>query len=166
MKFYHFVLSLKCLYTRMGHHFMRKPAFCICGNEGADQLCSNWEVDQRLCFHYMIQFLDFLNPKFPAYSHLLCSFCVESVRKPHCLFSQNAAHVFGPKYSALFLQSHLSIVKNFKDLSMDRCEVPHCCRNMYHCQLCPPRLYRPTYKQQLIVHYISHWKTRVPYKSK
>ena len=57
-------------------------------------------------------------------------------------------------------------MKNFKDLNMERCEDPHCCRNMYHCQLCPPKLYRPTYKQQLIVHYISHWKTRVPYKSK
>ena len=31
---------------------MRKPAFCICENEGADQLCCNREADQRLCFRY------------------------------------------------------------------------------------------------------------------
>ena len=29
---------------------MRKPAFCICENKDADQLRSNREADQRLCF--------------------------------------------------------------------------------------------------------------------
>ena len=32
---------------------MRKPTFCICKIKGADQLRSNCEADQRLCFHYM-----------------------------------------------------------------------------------------------------------------
>ena len=32
---------------------VRKPAFCICENKGADQLRSNREADQRLCFRYM-----------------------------------------------------------------------------------------------------------------
>ena len=31
-------------------HVMRKPAFCICENKDADQLRSNREADQRLCF--------------------------------------------------------------------------------------------------------------------
>ena len=31
---------------------MRKPAFCICENKGADQLRGNREADQRLCFRY------------------------------------------------------------------------------------------------------------------
>ena len=31
---------------------MRKPDFCLCENKGADQLRSNCEADQRLCFHY------------------------------------------------------------------------------------------------------------------
>ena len=30
---------------------MRKPAFCICRNEGSDQLCGICMADQRLCFH-------------------------------------------------------------------------------------------------------------------
>ena len=29
-----------------------KTGFCLCKNKGADQLRSNCEVDQRLCFHY------------------------------------------------------------------------------------------------------------------
>ena len=31
---------------------VRKPDFCLCGNKGADQLRSNCEADQRLCFRY------------------------------------------------------------------------------------------------------------------
>ena len=31
---------------------MRKPAFCICENKDAEQLCGNREADQRLCFRY------------------------------------------------------------------------------------------------------------------
>ena len=32
---------------------MRKPTICICENKDADQLRSNREADQRLCFRYM-----------------------------------------------------------------------------------------------------------------
>ena len=32
---------------------VRKPAFCICENKDADQLCSSWAADQRLCFRYI-----------------------------------------------------------------------------------------------------------------
>ena len=32
--------------------YMRKPAFCICENKGADQLCSNRTADQCLCFRF------------------------------------------------------------------------------------------------------------------
>ena len=31
---------------------MKKPDFCLCKNKGADQLCSNCEADQQLCFCY------------------------------------------------------------------------------------------------------------------
>ena len=33
-------------------HIMRKPAFCICENKAADQLCGHRTADQRLWFHY------------------------------------------------------------------------------------------------------------------
>ena len=32
---------------------MRKPAFCICENKDADQLCGNRTADQRHCFCYI-----------------------------------------------------------------------------------------------------------------
>ena len=31
---------------------VRKPAFCICENKDADQLCGSREADQRLCFRF------------------------------------------------------------------------------------------------------------------
>ena len=31
---------------------MRRPTICMRQNKGADQLRSNCEADQRLCFHY------------------------------------------------------------------------------------------------------------------
>ena len=40
---------------------MRKPTFCICENEDADQLRSNCKADQRLCFRY----IDSAIPLFP-----------------------------------------------------------------------------------------------------
>ena len=34
------------------NRIVRKPDFCLCENKGADQLRSNCEADQRLCFRY------------------------------------------------------------------------------------------------------------------
>ena len=49
---------------------LRKPAFCICKNKGADQLHSNCTVDQRLCFRYTDSTIPLLqNLKFQASSH-------------------------------------------------------------------------------------------------
>ena len=75
-------------FLEMSGHFlehmssaMRKPAFCICENKGADQLCGNGTADQRLCFHYKVQSLFCLNLKFQASSHLLRpSFCRKSLK--------------------------------------------------------------------------------------
>ena len=39
---------------------VRKPTICICKNKGADQLHSNCEADQRLCFRYTDSTLPFL----------------------------------------------------------------------------------------------------------
>ena len=70
---------------------MGKPTICIGEHKGADQLCSNCEADQRLCFRYSDNTIHFLlKPKFQASSSFLClyrSVCVGLVRKPHCCFS-------------------------------------------------------------------------------
>ena len=34
-------------------HPVRKPAFCMCENKGAEQLRSYRTAHQRLCFHYI-----------------------------------------------------------------------------------------------------------------
>ena len=54
-------------------HRMGKPTICIGENKGADQLRSNCEADQRLCFFAIriVQFLYFLNPKSLASNYLL-----------------------------------------------------------------------------------------------
>ena len=76
---------------------MGKSTICIGKNKGADQLRSNCEADQRLCFCYhVLQFLFFLSPKFPASSHLMCLYrpvCVGPGWKPNCWFSHAQAHI-------------------------------------------------------------------------
>ena len=76
---------------------MGKPTICIGENKGTDQLRSNCEADQRLSFRYSDSTIPLLlNPKFQASSSFLClykSVCVRPVRKPHCWFSHEAAHV-------------------------------------------------------------------------
>ena len=86
---------------------MRKPSNCICENKDGDQLRSNCTVIAKLISAFalatrIIQFLYFLNPKFPAYSHLLCLYswvCVGPDRKPHCWFSRDLAHFYDLSYS-------------------------------------------------------------------
>ena len=47
---------------------VRKLDFCLCENKGADQLRSNCEADQRLCFRYtdstLLNNLDFTDIPF------------------------------------------------------------------------------------------------------
>ena len=76
---------------------MRKQTICIGEHKGADQLRSNCEADQRLCFRYSDSTIPLLLiPKFQASSSFLClyrSVCVGLVRKPHCWFSHKAAQL-------------------------------------------------------------------------
>ena len=77
---------------------MGKPTICIGENKGADQLRSNCEADQLLCFRYIDSTIP-LNPKFPASIHLLClysSVCVGPVRNPNCWFSHAQAQIHFP----------------------------------------------------------------------
>ena len=72
---------------------MGKPTICIGENKGADQkLISAFVFATRI-----VQFLFYLNPKSQASSSFLClyrSVCAGPVRKPHCWFSHEAAHLF------------------------------------------------------------------------
>ena len=76
---------------------MRKPAFCICKNKGADQVPSNCIADQRLCARYMDSTIPyFLNPKLQASSHLLWLYtpvCDGPGRKPRRQVFMHADHL-------------------------------------------------------------------------
>ena len=76
---------------------MGKQTFCRGENKGADQLHSNCEADQRLFFAtWIVQFLCFLNPKFPASNNLLRmynSVYVGPGQNPNCWFSHAQAHI-------------------------------------------------------------------------
>ena len=57
----------------------------------------------------IVHFIFFLNPKFPVSSHLLClysSVCVRPVRKPHCWFFHEAAHL---------VRTNIGIILHFCD---------------------------------------------------
>ena len=88
------------LYTRKySICFLRKPAFCICENKDADQLCGNRTADQRLFFATkIVQSLCFLNPKFQASSHLMWLYSPVFVgpgRKPQRrVFSRGGSPLF------------------------------------------------------------------------
>ena len=73
---------------------MRKPAFCISENKGADQLCSNREA----CFHYIDSTMPLL-PKSEIIS-LIARFVSNLVGNPEDRFSRDAAH-FGTFLTAL-----------------------------------------------------------------
>ena len=92
--------------TFCGHmsRLVGKPTICIGENKGADQLRGNREADHaKLISAFVfatriVQFLFYLNPKFQASSSFLCLYspvCVGPVRKPHCWFSHERAHMLG-----------------------------------------------------------------------
>ena len=59
---------------------MRKPDFCLCENKGADQLRSNCEADQRLCFRYTDSTIPLLSKSkissfYPAYVTVQVGLC-------------------------------------------------------------------------------------------
>ena len=102
----------------------------------------------------IVQFLYFLNLKFPASSNLLClnrPVCVAPVQKPHCWFSHAAAHMVilrslhqqvsrsGPSCSKLTM-SLVNVSLKFQTLILQihcyfllkKCENPLHCKGFSH----------------------------------
>ena len=89
------------------NHLMGKPTICIGENKDADQLRGyreaqiSFAVTAKLISAFVfatwiVQFLFYLYPKFQASSSFLSLYsliCVGPVRKPHCWFSHEAAHL-------------------------------------------------------------------------
>ena len=74
-----------------------KPAFCISENKDADQLRGTAKLISAFVFATrIVHSLSFLNPKFPASSHLLWLYspvCVNLVGIPEDRFSYNEAQI-------------------------------------------------------------------------
>ena len=77
---------------------MRKPTICICEKKAQISLAVTAKLISAFVFAtQIVQFLYFLNPKFPVSNHLLCLYspvCVGPVRKPHCWFSHEVAQMY------------------------------------------------------------------------
>ena len=77
---------------------MRKPAFCICENKEAYQLCGKHEADLRLCFRYIASTIPLL-PKHKIFKPLAifrdstAQFVSDQVGNPEDRFSHNEAHI-------------------------------------------------------------------------
>ena len=81
---------------------MRKPDFCLCENKDADQLRSNCQADQRLCFCYLdstiplllISKISSFLPSSETVQAALCQsrFVSNLVGNPKDRFSRVAAH--------------------------------------------------------------------------
>ena len=87
---------------------MRKPAFCICENKGANQLHGN------------LQFLLFLNPKFQASINLLWLYspvCVRPGLKSQRQVCHDAAEVMGKnKFAYNNFPRHVLLDRSYPDL--------------------------------------------------
>ena len=89
---------------------MRKTAFCICENKGADQLRSNCTADQRLCFHYKDSTISLL-PK-SEFSSLYCTaqFVWDPDENPKDRFSHDEAKI-SCVWGSIIVQQ-LSVIAN------------------------------------------------------
>ena len=87
----------------------------------------------------IVQFLFYLNPKFQASSSFLCVYrpvCVGPVRKPHCWFSHEAAHL--SDFSAPCPES-----SHYFTNCSNPCEVPNSTSTV--CKSSPGAVCRPDY---------------------
>ena len=87
-------------------HIIRKPAFCIWENKGADELCGNSIVDQRLCFRYTVQIP--LISKSKISSPLLLLFGLVLVGTPKTGFLMTALTKYSTYSSYCFLPGEYS----------------------------------------------------------
>ena len=72
---------------------MGKPTICIGENKGADQLRSNCEADQRLCFRYTDSTIPLLNISKVLLCDCTAWFVSDLVGNPNCWFSHAQAHI-------------------------------------------------------------------------
>ena len=78
-----------------------KPDFCLCENKGADQLHSNCEADQRLCFPCTDSSTPLLFKSKISFCDCTDWFASRLVGNPEDLFSRAAAHIVFDEYGTI-----------------------------------------------------------------
>ena len=127
---------------------MRKPAFCICGNKGADQLRGkktktqiNFAVTAKLISAFVfatqthvVQSVCFLNPKSHVSSHLLWLyspvFMSDLVGNPEDRFSHNEAHLICMLHVLVKTHLFLKTSTGIKRVIMRTEQVTECHREI------------------------------------
>ena len=74
-------------------HIMRKTDLGLCENKGADQLHSNCQADQHLCFHYMDSAISLPLKSEACFCDCTGGFVLHLVGNPIDHFSRIAAHI-------------------------------------------------------------------------
>ena len=74
---------------------MRKPAFYICKNKDADQLCRNCAADQSLCFRYSDSTIILLPKLLSIFCGCTAWFVSDLVGNTEDWFSRDVAHNIG-----------------------------------------------------------------------
>ena len=102
--------------SKMSHH-IRKSTICICENKGADQLRSNCEADQHLCFRYRDSAIPFLLKSQTNFMLLACFcnlyrlVCVRPGLKPKLLFYSHKGSNNSAEASGIILDAKELILK-------------------------------------------------------
>ena len=76
---------------------VRKPAFCICENKDAYQLCGDREADQRLCFRYTDSTIHLLSKPeisrlYPSSVAVQPGLCRTGLKPQRPVFSQRGSY--------------------------------------------------------------------------
>ena len=79
---------VRCFQNHLSRH-MGKPTIFIGENKGADQLRSNCEADQRLCFRYTDSTIPLLSKSKTIFCDFTPQFVTDLVRTPNCWFSHH-----------------------------------------------------------------------------
>ena len=103
---------------------MRKQAFCICENKDADQLRSNCEADQCLCFCYPSTFKIQIFKALIFFCDCTAQFVSDLVGNPEDRFSQDEAQIdmfiikFNARDSAF--EYHINSIKSHMKADSER----------------------------------------------
>ena len=98
-------------------HVIRKPAFCLCENKGADQLCGNCAADQRLCFGNTNSTISLLSKPLAIFCGCTVWFVLDMVGNPEERFSHDVV-LSRDSYQPIHMPSLVRVFTDGRVLTM------------------------------------------------